>query len=92
MSAITTAIQNYRAGRMTWGDLFTFLTGRHWPQPERYKNLPEDPLKREAELDQRPNYTDGTWDEVVRARDYGDLSPQEYDSLNREMWRRNQTA
>lgn len=43
--------------------------------------LPLDPVELEDAVDTRPAVQAGTWQEVVAARDYGDLTPDEYDYL-----------
>lgn len=43
--------------------------------------LPVDPVEYEAAVDTRPAEQADTWQEVVAARDYGDLTPAEYDYL-----------
>lgn len=48
---------------------------------EDVDELPTDPVALEEWVDTRPAVQADTWQEVVAARDYGDLTPAEFDYL-----------
>lgn len=83
MSIITEMIETYRAGTTTLDQLVAKLADYHYATPARMQGGPTDIFERGAWLDEQPYYTEGSWDEVLRARDYGSLSPEEYDAINR---------
>ncbi len=90
MSLITDMIEAYRADAITLDQLVAKLADYHYATPARMQGGPTDIFERGAWLDEQPYYTDGSWDEVLRARNYGLLSPEEYDAINRgfEMGRK----
>jgi hypothetical protein len=79
---ITTRIVRYRKGEETWDSLFTWLTTKKYPDPERYKT-DFDATKEEDWYGD----DDGTWDEVSRAHNYGLLTHDEYQKLLVEIFR-----
>jgi len=82
---VTRQIQAYRRGELSWEGLIDFL--RHYPfkTPERFTSpdRPRDLYARNEWLDSQNLSEDGTWDEVVRARDTEDLTFEEYQEINR---------
>jgi hypothetical protein len=80
VNEITTRIVRYRKGEETWDSLFTWLTTKKYPDPERYKTY-RDATKEEDWYGD----DDGTWDEVSRACNYGLLTQDEYHKILVEM-------
>lgn len=80
MSDITELIAAYRRGEITLDEVARRLRERAWPPPTRpFPRTPDEAYRRELE-DPEP-LQDGTFDEVYRARDRGELTRDEYDTL-----------
>lgn len=82
MSVITDQIKSYRAGTIDLPALIAKLSRRTYPLPARMQGGPKNPFARALWFDEQPSYTDGTWDEVLRARNYGLLDDDEYNQIN----------
>lgn len=82
MSEITDRIQHYRDTGQGWDELFRWLTTLTFPDPKRYQNAP-NPVREEDWYGD----DDGTWDEVKRARNYGQLTQDEYMQIVHERER-----
>lgn len=76
MSEITDRIREYVPGRPAgWETLRDWLATRRYPDPARYHSADRDPLR--ADSSDFP-YTEGTWDEVTEAANFGLLTEAEY--------------
>lgn len=82
MSVITDQIKQYRDGSIDFEALKRKLGDRTYPLPARMVGGPKNIVMRSAWLDEQPYYSDGTWDEIMRARNYGLLTDAEYDEIN----------
>jgi hypothetical protein len=80
------AIRQYRDGLLDFDDLVHILSERGYPRPARYAERSEDPFA--VEMTDAPGYDEGTWDEVLRARNIGLLTPDEYTALAKAAWTR----
>ena len=74
MSEITERIRQYHSSKTGWDSLKLWLANRTYPIPERYSQ-PRD------ESSDLVSYSEGTWDEVRRARNIGLLTDDEYMSI-----------
>jgi DNA-binding protein HU-beta len=83
---ITEQIEQYREGLIDFPSLLAALAYRKYPDPARYRNRPQNPF--EVEVSDPPVYDEGTWDEVVRARNLGLLTQDEYLALAEAAWER----
>jgi hypothetical protein len=88
MSEITTCIEQYRDGELSWDDLRDWLVDHRYVTPQRYADPQPGPT---AERDWDFPYVDGSWDEVQEAR-HTLLTADQYREVSRAIDARHQAA
>lgn len=88
MSEITTRIEQYRDGELSWDDLRDWLVSHEYVTPQRYAD-PQPGTT--AERDWDFPYVDGSWDEVQEAR-HTLLTADQYREVCRTIDARHQAA
>lgn len=85
MSTLTTWIEEYAGGGIDRATLIERLQSFPFATPARYDEIPDDPFEADAQAEERDYDEDATVDEIVRARDVGLLTSEDFLAIVRAL-------